>query len=140
VNGLPRLVERPVVRRRIGQIEAEFNGLPAEKILLDAGSWVYVKDQVIMQDRASSIGDRGYSGIADFSGILERIQNQAYDKILLRKYLEPDSWYDNASWPQLSGINQALQENYQVERVIQPDPGQNRYLFSAISVLVPKTK
>jgi hypothetical protein len=137
---IPQEAMDPDATRYIHQIEEEFTGLPTKKVLLDAGSWVYLKDQVIMQDRASSIGDRGFSGIADFSGIIERIQNQAYDKILLRKYLAPDSWYDNELWPHSSGINQALEDNYQVVHVIQPDAAQDRYLFAAITVLIPKQK
>jgi hypothetical protein len=124
--------------RYVQQIEQEFVGLPAESVLLDAGSWVYLPDLVIMQDRASSIGDRGYSGIGDFSGFLQRIQQKKYDKILLRKYLAPDNWYDNVIWPRTSGIDKALQENYQVLRVIPAVKNQDNYLFSEISVLIPK--
>ncbi len=124
--------------RYINQIEQEFEGLAAEKILLDTGSWVYIKDQIIMKDRAVSIGDRGFGGIGDFSGFIDRIEHKAYDKILLRKYLQPDNWYDNAGWPRSSGIFEALQENYRVVRVIPPVRYNDNYLFSEISVLAPK--
>jgi hypothetical protein len=124
--------------RYIHQVEQEFFGLPAEKVLLDAGSWVYLKDKIVMKDRAVSIGDRGFAGIGDFSGMIQRIENKEYDKILFRKYLEPDNWYDNADWQRSSGINQALQDNYRVIRVIPPVSYLNNYLFSEISVLEPK--
>ncbi len=39
------------------------------RVLLDAGTWAYFKDGVVMKDRAPSIGERGHSQTGDFSGI-----------------------------------------------------------------------
>ena len=78
--GLIRIPLRPIsddAYRYVRDIEKEFQGQPAARVLLDMGSWVYLKDRVIMGDRAPSIGERGYSQTGDFSGILSRIGSQA---------------------------------------------------------------
>lgn len=120
------------------EIEAEFEGLPADKVLLDAGTWVYLDDQVVMKDRAPAIGERGYSQTGDFSGFIQRIENHDYDKILVRKLHKRDFWYDHFLWPASSGIRDALLENYVEVKQIEPVEGDPTYLFSEISVLVPK--
>ena len=69
--------------RYVKEIENEFRGLPVDKTLLDIGSWIYFKEGIVMKDRAVPVGDRGYSDIADFSGIIRRIKEKQYLKILI---------------------------------------------------------
>lgn len=123
--------------RYINQIEDEFMGKPAESILLDAGTWVYIPDVVIMKDRAPSIGERGYTQTGDFSGIIKRIEQKQYAKILVRNLHSPDFWYEYFLWSHPSGIRQALIENYREIRTIEAVANNDNYLFAEISVLVP---
>jgi hypothetical protein len=98
---------------------------------------------VVMKDRAATIGERGYSATGDFSKMLERLNQKAYAKILVREPFAADSWYDHDDWAQSSGIREALRANYREVRTIaevKDDLGHKtgRYTFRAISVLVPK--
>jgi hypothetical protein len=146
--GFGRLPARPLPSdafRYVGEVESQFADLPADRVLLDIGSWTYMKDLVVMKDRAASIGERGYSQIGDFSGILDRINKHTYAKILVRNLDGPDFWYDDRAFQNPSGIRAALRANYRVTRVIPgvtstlPDTaiGHTTYLFSEISVLEP---
>jgi len=130
--------------RYVKQIENEFEGEPLGTVLLDAGTWVYLRGNVVMKDRAPSIGEQGISATGDFSGILQRINRNHYSKILVRHLHSPNFWYDHYMWPISSGIKQALLRNYQeshrLPAVKENDSQPIRYLFSDISVLIPKTK
>lgn len=140
--GLFRIPIRPLSddsTRYVQEIEKEFEGLPADRVLLDSGTWLYFDDNVVMKDRVTSIGDRGRGQTGDFSGIVQRLDNRHYSKILVRGLHSPDFWYDYYDWPQSSGIKQALLENYDEVRVIEGIEGDTRYLFGDISVLVPKS-
>ncbi len=148
--GLVRIPVTPVsadAYRYVNEIEAQFAGIPANKVLLDAGSWVYLKNKVVMGDRAPSIGERGYSETGDFSGILSRIRQKRYAKILVRDFHEQDFWYDHSTWARSSGIRQTLIDNYReaghIRAVKSPlpdkDRGEDPYLFGEITILEPKT-
>jgi hypothetical protein len=128
--------------RYVSDIERQFEGHSTEDILLDAGTWVYLKDGVIMKDRSPSIGDRGYNETGDFSGILRRIEQKRYSKILVRNLHSPDFTYDYWLWRKSSGIRQALLDNYkeigQIKAVTTENYQYNTFLFSEINILVPK--
>ncbi len=130
----------PDATRYVREIEKEFEGLPPQDVLLDAGSWVYAKSGVVMKDRAPSIGDRGYSRTGDFSALLDRIAQQRYAKILVRNFHSPDFWYDHSLWAESSGIRQALEANYHevgtIAAVRERDATHGRYLFNPISILI----
>ncbi|MBV8843430.1 MAG: hypothetical protein JO307_11525 [Bryobacterales bacterium] len=147
--GLVRIPLRPISEdayRYVRDIEAQFQGQDARNILLDAGSWVYVKDRVVMGDRGPAIGDRAYSGIGDFSGILSRINAKRYSKILVRGFHAPDFIYDYYLWPKSSGIRQALLDNYRESGTIEaasapaavPNWAEDPYYFGEITILEPK--
>ena len=123
--------------RYVSDIEDQFIGQDASTILLDFGTWVYVKDGIIMKDRAPSIGDRGYSETGDFSGIIQRLQQHKYTKILVRDLDSPNFTYDYYLWPRSSGIKQVLLSNYHVIGKINGVDGINNYLLGEISILVP---
>lgn len=130
-------------RRYAAEIESHFEGQPPGSVLLDVGSWVYLKHSVVMKDRAPTVATRGYTQVGDFRGILERLSRRQYRKILVRGLHSPEFWYDYYLWPKSSGIRKALLQHYREIGRIQP--GWNvapdspaPYLFGEISVLVPK--
>jgi hypothetical protein len=133
--------------RYVHDIEREFQGLPARNVLVDAGSWVYMKSGVIMGDRAPSIGERGFRATGDFSGILNRIAQKRYAKILVRGFHDTDFVYDYYMWPKPSGIRQALLDNYRETGSIPAvadypylkNWAEDPYYFGKISILEPKT-
>jgi len=147
--GLIRIPLRPIsddANRYVRDIEHEFQGQRAENILMDTGTWVYWKDRVVMGDRGPGIGDRGRSQIGDFSGILSRIANKRYSKILMRGFHDRDFIYDYYLWPKSSGIRQALLDNYRETGRIPaaqgptavPNWAEDPYYFGEITILEPK--
>lgn len=128
--------------RYIHQVENEFVGQPVDRVLLDVGTWVYLRDGIVMKDRAPSIGERGLSETGDFSGIIGRFQEKFYKKILVRNFHSGDFWYDHESWAKSSMIRQSLNENYReiglIEAVSGVAEGDIPYGFSEISILVPR--
>jgi len=126
------------------EIEREFEGLPAERVLLDAGNWLYLRAGVAARDRVTAVGDRGYGGTADFGPLLLRLRERRYAKILVRRLHEPDFHYDSYLWPKSSGIQQTLLENYrEVRRIaaVARTPRQyGSYFLGEISVLVPASE
>ena len=72
VNPLPR-----DAYRYVEDIEREFAGLPADRVLLDlGGGWLPSRKGVVARDSAPSIGCRAEApaGVGDFSGFLGRLQ------------------------------------------------------------------
>ena len=117
-------------------------GAAGDRVLLDAGTWIYTREGIIMKDRAPSIGDRGLAEVGDFTGIVGRIEDRYYSKILVRNFHSPDFWYDDYLWDVPSGIRDALLENYReigkIEPVTSAFPDEKvQYLFQEISILVP---
>ncbi len=135
VSSLPKDIERYV-----SAIEGEFRGMDASKVLLDAGSWVYLPDKVVMKDRSAAVGDLGYSGLGDFTGMHDRLRTRYYQRILVRSLKTPDFGYDHYLWPEKSGGTRAiLLANYREVRRIPAVEGEEDgtpYLRE-ISVLEP---
>ena len=132
--------------RYVHDIEGQFENVPAKRVLLDLGSWVYWKDRAVVGDRTTSIGSTGYGGIGDFSGILSRIRTKHYSKILVRGYHSFDFVYDYFLFPKPTGIRQALEENYREAgkiRAVDDNPyvknwAEDPYYFGEITILEPK--
>jgi hypothetical protein len=129
--------------RYIHDIESEFKGQSADQVLLDSGSWIYLRQGVVMKDRGIPFGNRGYNGSGDFSGMMQRLKEKRYAKILMRNLNSPIFLYDHALWPKSSGIKQTLLENYQVKGHIMPVKGKKHeqvpfLFFDEITILVPK--
>ena len=148
--GFIRIPLRPLPEdayRYVHDIEKQFQGMPPSQILLDLGDWVYLKDRAIVGDRATSIGDRGYSGAGDFSGILSRIATKRYSKILTRGYHSFDFVYDYFLFPRSTGIRKALMDNYREVgkiRAVEENPymkdwAEDPYYFGEITILEPNT-
>ena len=133
--------------RYVRDIERQFEGQPANRVLLDAGSWVYMKDRVIMRDRAPAIGELGGTGTGDFSGILSRIEAKHYSKILVRGFHASDFVYDYFLWSKSSGIRHGLLDNYRETGTIRAAEAysyarnwaEDPYYFGEITILEPKT-
>jgi hypothetical protein len=109
--------------RYVAAIEREFEGMPADRVLLDVGSWVYVRAGVLMKDRGPAVGELGNNLVGDFSGLLARVNRREYSRILVRDYDTPEFVYEHGLWRKPSGIRDALRANYRVVRVI---PGVER--------------
>ena len=132
--------------RYVHDIEKEFQGVPANRVLLDLGTWVYWKDRVEVGDRSPSIGARGYAQAGDFSGILARINSKRYSKILVHGFHSFDFVYDYFLFPKPTGIRQALLDNYQETGKIRGADGppdvkdwaEDPYYFGEITILTPK--
>jgi len=128
--------------RYMAEIEREFAGEPADQVLLDYGSWIYARNGVVMKDHAAPIGEAGFTGTADFSGMLARINSRFYRRILVRDYDSPEFTYDYMLWPRSSGIKAALDANYVAVRKIAEVQGRGRNppWFKTITVLEPRAK
>jgi hypothetical protein len=145
--GVVRVPIRPYgddAYRYVREIEQEFQGQPSDSILLDMGTWVYVRDGVIMKDRAPGIGERGSSQTGDFSGIIQRLKEKRYAKIMVRNFHVFDFWYDRPAWRKSSGIRQAMMDNYRETGTIKQVKVQQMddlpYGFNEISILVPRAE
>jgi hypothetical protein len=148
--GLVRIPLQPVsddLYRYVHDIEKEFEGQPANRVLLDAGTWVYMKDRVVMGDRGPATGMLGMADFGQgFSGILSRIAARRYSKILVRDLHEHNFEYENDLWPTQSGIRQALLDNYRevgnIRAAVGPKEVKNwaedPYFFNEITILEPK--
>jgi hypothetical protein len=122
-NGLGMVrIPLPAVRleheRYAAAIEREFDGVSPDRVLLDVGSWVYLPEGVVMKDRGPAVGELGNNLVGDFSGLLARVNQRQYTKILVRDYDSPEFVYEHGLWKKPSGIRDALRANYRVVRVI----------------------
>ncbi len=131
------------LHRYIADIEAEFEDLPAERVLLDSGTWVYLEDGVVMKDRAWAVslhnGENQPINHALLRETIERIERQSYARILAHELDTPENWYDYHD--RGSGVKDAIFDNYQVVRRIPAVKGINAWssisLVSEILVLEP---
>jgi hypothetical protein len=148
--GLVRIPLRPLsddAYRYVHDIERQFQGQPADRILLDVGTWNYIPNRVIMRDRAPVIGEEGYANQGDFSAFTSRLSAKYYSKILVRGLHASDFWYEDALWPRPRGLRKALLDNYRETGLIRAaerpkdvkDGAEDPYLFGDISILEPRT-
>lgn len=140
-----RKAGRPAdVYRYIDAVDREFQGLPADQVLLGVGSWEYLKADVLQRDRAVSLADQPATGnYANFDVTVGRIRAKTYRKLLLQNFDSPFFWYDWAEWPRSSGFRQAVLDNYVRVRTVDAAAGSaylNREILLAdtISVFEPK--
>lgn len=132
--------------RYIDSIEAEFNDLAPEKVLMDTGTWIYFSENVLMKDRSAPISVHVGSNQPDISfemlsDSISRIENKTYDKILARQLDTGETWYDYQD--RGSGVKEAILENYHIVRRIPAVQGiQNWWpvhLIEEILVLEPNS-
>ena len=145
--GLIRIPQNPVpadLFRYVDEIEQEFVGLAPEKVLMDTGNWIYLREKVLMKDRSESVGiwvgknqPIGEKYLAD---TIKRIQDKSYDKILARQLDTNQSWYDFQD--RGSGVKAAILANYQTVGRVAAVQGVEtwwpKHLLAEVLVLVPK--
>jgi hypothetical protein len=130
--------------RYISQIEAEFESVPSDQVLMDFGSWIYLQDDVVMKDRSASVSlhvginqpEINHAMLAD---TIERIENKSYTRILARQIDTGETAYDFQD--RGSGVKAAILENYHEVRRIPAVAGIRTWwplhLVSEIVVLEP---
>jgi hypothetical protein len=114
--GLLWPAEFPVTRdlqRYVDEIDREFRGLPAEKVLLDTGEWPYLRAGVLPKDRMPTL----VTHQTPHYGLLGRIERKEYERILVRVLPNGRYSYDLA-WDR--GITRAIQQHYHHVRTIRP--------------------
>jgi hypothetical protein len=144
--GVVRIPTKPLpddAYRYVDDIAKEFADQSKSEILLDAGSWLYFRNGIVMKDRVASIGDRGLNGTGDFSEMIQRLQHKKYSKILVRNFHAPGFHYDDSMWPRSSGIKEAILSHYtevgKIGRVVgRGYRNQPPYLFSEITIFAPR--
>ena len=145
--GLVRMPQNPVpvdLFRYVNDIEKEFVGFAPDKVLMDTGNWIYLKEKVLMKDRSETVGiwvgknqqiDHDY-----LAATINRIQQKSYDKILARQLDTDQSWYDFQD--RGSGVKAAILANYQpigrVPAVQGIETWWPNHLLAEVMVLVPK--
>ncbi len=141
----PRDPVPPDFSRYVADIEQEFVGQAAEKVLTDYGTWVYLKDKVIMKDRGMSVAvhigkNQPQINHAMLAATIERFQAKYYDKVLARQLDTEESTYDYQN--RGSGVKSAILANYREIRRIPAVQGVThwwpKHLVNEIVVLVPR--
>jgi hypothetical protein len=132
--------------RYVREIESQFAGQPADRVLLDTGTWIYRDDRIVMKDRATSISTLAAGDWdPDFSGFTSRLAAKRYIRILIRDFHQPNCWYDNAVWPRHRNLREVLMANYHEAGTIRAAEGprdvkdwaEDPHLFSEITILEP---
>ncbi len=130
--------------RYVAEIENEFQGFAPEKVLMDTGSWIYLKQNVLMKDRSAPISLHSAKNQPEvnhqmLAATIKRIEEKTYDKILARQLDTGETWYDFQN--NGSGVKAAILNNYREARRIREVAGIERWwpkhLVSEILVLVP---
>jgi hypothetical protein len=121
--------------RYVGAIEKEFEGLPPEQVLLDAGEWFYFKRGVVRKDSALSL----LIHREPHYGVLERIRSKHYARILVHEYGDGRYLYETG---RRRGIQEVLLDHYREVRRIPAVKDMNNWyaygmLLSAVVVLEP---
>lgn len=130
--------------RYIAEIEREFSDLPAEQVLMDVGSWVYLREGVLMKDRSAPVSlhvgaNQPEINRAALAQTIERIESKQYRRILARELDSPRTAYDYQD--RGSGVKDAILDNYRIVRRI---PGVEvsrwwpRHMIAEIVVLEPR--
>lgn len=130
--------------RYIAEIEREFSDLPAAEVLMDVGSWVYLRENVLMKDRSAPVSlhvgaNQPEINRTALAQTIERIESKQYRRILARELDTPRTAYDYQD--RGSGVKDAILDNYTIVRRI---PGVDvsrwwpRHMIAEIVVLEPK--
>jgi hypothetical protein len=116
-------------------VEREFNGLPADRVLADYAEWIYLRNRVLMKDRAAILTVHREPHF----GLIDRLRNQEYARILVHNLDGDDFAYDRMGG---TGVRKALLENYREVRRIRGVRGMENWLYygpllSEVFVLEP---
>jgi hypothetical protein len=131
--------------RYVAAIEQEFQGTSADRVLMDQGSWLYLREKVLMKDRGQQIslhaGKNQEVNREALAGTIDRIEQRVYDKILVRQLDTGESAYDFQD--RGSGVKTAILANYHEVRRIAGVHGIQRWwplnMIAEIQVFVPNT-
>jgi hypothetical protein len=130
--------------RYVSDIEKEFQGLPAEAVLMDTGTWVYLRENTLMRDRSAPVSlhvgkNQPEINHAVLSATIRRIEQKTYAKILARQLDTGHTWYDFQD--RGSGVKAAILANYHEIRRIPGVQGITHWwpehLVADILVLIP---
>jgi hypothetical protein len=134
-----RVKTRPTMstdlKRYTDAIEAEFAGLPPARVLTDFGDWVYLRDNVVIKDRAAILPvHMNPQNI----GMVDRLRRKEYARILVRDKQSFMAWDRTGR----TGVQRALLANYREVRQIPGVVGMDDWLYrdmllSDVSVLEP---
>ena len=102
----------PDLARYVGQIEREFAGQNVSRVLLDEGDWIYLREGVVMKDRQAILTT---PRIARLDGMMERVRQHYYQKILVHTLSDGTYLYDLALD---RGIQRNLLQHYHEVRRI----------------------
>ena len=145
-QGMAREPKNPIpadFTRYIREIEAEVGKAPLDRVLMDAGSWMYLPANLVMKDRSAPVslhaGTNQEINRKALAATIRRIEERQYDKILAREIDTDQSWYDFQD--RGSGVKAAMLANYHMVRRIPGVRGINRWwpthLISEVVVLEP---
>ncbi len=145
VSGL-EVVQVPIAKlphdadRYATAIEGEFAGHATASVLLDHGSWPYLREGIVQKDRSAPAGEAGWTSTANFAGLLERLRTHHYERILMRDLHDEEFMYDYSLWERSSGVRDSLLKYYREARQIPGVKGAagNPWL-RPVSVLEPRT-
>lgn len=123
--GFTRLGQWPVspdLTRYAHDIEREFAGLPAGRVLLDEGDWIYLQKNILMKDRQPVF----VTHRMPHYGLLDRIRQQDYDKVLVHS-VGPNLYsYDLGAD---HGVQKILREHYREVSMIPHVEGMQNWQF-----------
>ena len=143
----PRDPVPPDLARYLSAIEAEFVDQPADRVLLDHGSWPYLQSGVVMKDRADPVAlhagaNQPAINRPMLAQTIARIRARSYSRILARSVETFETSYDFLH--RGTGIREALLEEYQIVRRIPAVQGVRRWwppvLLSEVAVLEPRPR
>ncbi|MGI9079023.1 MAG: hypothetical protein ACR2G6_17095 [Gemmatimonadaceae bacterium] len=146
-QGMVREPRNPIpadFSRYVRQIEAEVGDIPLNRVLIDAGSWLYLPANLVMKDRSAPVSLHVGSNQREINrkalaATIGRIEERLYDRILARQIDTEESWYDFQD--RGSGVKAAILGNYHIVGRIPAVRGINRWwpahLISEVVVLEP---
>ncbi len=112
----------PDLVRYTRQIEQQFEGLPPERVLLDTGDWIYLGQGILMKDRQPAF----VTHRTPHYGLLDRLRQQHYRKILVRAVSTNESAFDLGG---NHGVGSLLRQYYRESGRIARVQGMDSWLF-----------
>jgi hypothetical protein len=112
------------VDRYAKAIEQEFQDLPPQRVLLDLGDWIYLREGIVMKDRAPILVTHRVPHYSDF---LDRLRRQEYARILVHYLPDGKLQYDLGG---KRGIENELRLHYHEVRRIPAARGVENWLYS----------
>jgi hypothetical protein len=125
--GKPQWKISPDLSRYVQEIEGEFDGLPADRVLLDLGDWIYLRQNVLMKDRLPIL----VTPRDPRFGLMDRVRKQEYARILVHNMPDGGYLYD---FGEDRGIRKGLLAHYREVRRINHVQGMESWPWASISL------